>query len=76
MKWLHSLNIKLRSEESLWWLVGINLTSRVLNLASHKIIHFTSRGENSQNIEQNNGFKIIIYLYDPPKIQDLKINKV
>ena len=29
-------------EESLWWLVGINLTKR-------KIVYFTSGGGNSQN---------------------------
>ena len=35
------------SEESLWWLINIYLTSRGDNLTSHKIIYFTSRGDNS-----------------------------
>ena len=51
---------------SLKWLVGINLTSRGLNLTSSKIINFTSCCENSQNFEPKSGFKPIRYLHEPP----------
>ena len=41
-----------KDEESLWWLVGINLTSHWLNLTSHKITYFTSRAKNFQTFGQ------------------------
>ena len=37
-----------KSEESLWWLVSINLSSHGDNLTLGKTIYFTSRGVNSQ----------------------------
>ena len=51
-----------RCEESLWWLVSINLTSR-------QIIHFTSGGDNSQNFGHKTNFKPTRYLYEPPILQ-------
>ena len=56
-------NEKSRSEESLWWLVGINLTPRGLNLTSHKIIYFTwRRDEIPKILGKEPDFKTIRYL--------------
>ena len=59
------------SEESLWRLVNINLTSRGDNLTFHKFIFFIPHGDNSQNFWQKPSFKPTRYLYEPPKIMSI-----